>query len=154
MKNIIATTILALAILTAAPAHGQALKGLGAVTVQVQIIPKYDDLVGLIRQESIQTQAELELRKAGIKVVEKAPALFYVAIGLLGDSKTVIVKLDFQLKQWVYLSQRNVINAITWSRSYVGHGGKSQVKEQTSRVVGEFLDEFLNDYLKANPVNP
>ena len=156
MKNIIATTILALAILTVAPAHGQAhfLRGLDSFKVWVAS----SGPEGPISEASIKTQAELEFRKVGIKIDDSTPATFEIAVTIVEiDSVDALVyDLNVSLVQRAHLSRdtSNVGWVRTWIRGFSGFASNILAREAMKGAISDVLDQFLNDYLKANPVNP
>jgi hypothetical protein len=124
------------------------LKGIKNMDVVVEDLTQAAAGIGLTR-ERIQSVTELKLRREGISV----PSAFsfvlpylYIRINVVGKAFSI----DVSLKEDVTLKRDASITcgAATWSRNATGVSGDSPYIIQGLQ---EILDEFLNDYYKANP---
>jgi hypothetical protein len=132
------------------------LKGLTGVYVVVEEMNPEVVKIGLTK-EVILTDVELEFRRFGIRVLSKDESLampglpfFYVNVNaalLRGDRLwgSVIV----QLNEVVFLRRQPILcSASTWKTQM---SFSSYTEQEVRGVVKERVDEFINDYLAANP---
>ena len=58
-----------------------------------------------------------------------------------------------QFRQTVFLERnpKTLVVAPTWSKGIIGGAGDSLFVSYTRQAVSDLVDEFLNDYLAANP---
>ena len=128
------------------------LKGLTGLHVIVAEIPERPDL-----NRTIQTVVELELRKAGIKVLSEKEWLAALGRPLLhvncGLGKTVgVYSIRIELMECVYLVRNGaLVVATTWILGSVGYCLPAQADETLEDATSDMLRKFLNDYLAANP---
>jgi len=140
----------------------QTLSGMSSVSVLIEHLP--DDLtLGGLSRDSLQTDVELRLRIAGIRVptgqeILSKPGMpfLYVVVNGARTSMTTgkqigysgVVKLE--LMQDVRLVRNPTIQskAPTWSVSKIVGGAKIDVFQNAVR---EMTDKFSNAYLAANP---
>ena len=121
-------------------------------------------------KEQIQTDIELKLRLAGIKVLteeeryrEPGYPYLYVQISTIGGMRLLLEGLEgrpygysfnISLIQWVYLARDREMyhNASTWriTPGYVWHVGEVNFMSQRD-MVNELVNRFINDYLSVNP---
>ena len=156
-------------LLSAAAAHSQdidqrmSLKGLPGVYVNTmfQGEDEYSSRSTFTKQQ-VQTDVELRLRKAGIRVLTKEemenivpfPSLI-VRVALFRSihrdlSDLYAFSIDVNVSQYVRLTNGRNVLAPTWSQSTMGLTGNEHVGELKS-YVSNLVDEFINDYLAANP---
>ncbi len=112
-----------------------------------------------LNKSSIQTDVELKLRIAGIKVlteeeVKKEPGMpwLYVQVYSVKGLGFHAISIVLELNQGVYLSRDLKIGCVaaTWSTRYVGYAGAGTVNRLRDNVKDK-VDEFINDYLEMNP---
>lgn len=142
----------------------KSLKGLSGIEVEVYLD---DPKVAEALKGKIQTDVELRLRKAGVRVVEHSaipegqPSL-QITINLLADDgapKYVFVS-SVRLRQFVVtsadfdrpVSQRNYLKVVTWGVESLGTVGRSKI-ETIRDTVNDEVDMFINAYLSQNPKN-
>jgi hypothetical protein len=117
------------------------LTNLTAVRVIVQVSPDF-----ALAKDAIQTDTELKLRLAGMRVVKdkNAPILSSIVVG---DARAAAVSVV--LNERVMVVRNSVTTwTVTWTREEV----ISQANAQATRgFVKDLVDVFLNDWLEANP---
>jgi hypothetical protein len=139
------------------------LKGLKRVVVLVESLDKDVEAAGL-KVENIQTDVELKLRQSGILVfpskfvgilLHDGSPMLDVHVGMLkmknAPAYAYFISLDlYQEVRLTHCKPPITDHAIIWRRRVIG---VSSI-EQVSRIredVKDLVDEFCNDYLKANP---
>lgn len=136
------------------------LAGLQGVRVVVDEIEPDEEKFGFNRQQ-FQTDVELRLRQFGIKVLTLeerlltlgTPYLYINVISIIPEGiPLAAVKVSVELKENVLLERNPTIltNAATWHTGGVATVGLDNIS-QIREVVIKFVDEFINDYLAANP---
>jgi len=112
--------------------------------------------------DQLQTDVELKLRLAGIKVLSKeefrrlllAPYLYVqVTAGKSSNFSVYAVSVNVDFKQMVFLVRDpNVVTmGATWRSGEVIIAGKDVITEGIRGCVRDLVDEFINDFLAANP---
>jgi len=173
MKKLILLVPIALIIFINTPSRGldvlsctESLKGIRSIGVLISTQGS-----DIINKGEIQTELELKLRMAGIRVIDlnassaeksKPDALFYIIISLqkveqLGKyfkSVPYNFLVSFSLKQSVTLARNQSLSCMspTWLYNFYGTGTKDVVTnaiKDTTR--GDMFDQFLNDYRAVNP---
>jgi len=140
------------------------MEGLTEVGVFVHVDTEMQSALSL-RSSEVKTQVELYLRKVpGLAVTDSiaGPIVSVGVEGLLGKHKDGSVAGFFSGHVIVELTQPALIarpprvlsldDASTWQSIRHGHGpagsrGRNDVRDMVNRL----LDEFQNEYLKANP---
>jgi len=136
------------------PQDRATLKGITGVQVVVETIDPEVERHGLT-QSQVQTDLELRLTQAGIKVVSSSSASLRVNIQCMRVMlyRVYAYSLEVALQQPVRLD-RNLrishVSAPTWSLSNSGVIPPQRVRELRSRVI-EQVDQFISAYLKQNP---
>jgi hypothetical protein len=137
------------------------LRGLKGVWVMVEPKPEQDSST----KGQLQTDVELRLRNAGIRVLTregslktKGSPLLYMNITTMPVSNLslYVFSILVELYQDVRLERDPsivVMGASTWSKHYLGAVGKNNLGQVRSRV-DNLVDMFINDYLAVNPVTP
>ncbi|MFC1692113.1 hypothetical protein ACFL1R_01245 [Candidatus Latescibacterota bacterium] len=136
------------------------LKDLKGVEVLVEDLKPDIEKDGLSKS-SIQTDVELKLRMAGIKVLteeewlkEPGTPYLYVSVNSFKKEEEVSysINIALELNETVCLVRDLTMscNAVTWSTSYIGKVGKLKVNEIRDGVKDR-VDIFINDYLAVNP---
>jgi hypothetical protein len=132
------------------------LQGFNTLKVLVESLKPEMERLGLT-EEQIQTDVEIKLRKTGFNVKGKDQIFFpliYLYINLQSihsDSGLVTYNLETSLEQEVLLDRNKTIDTIasTWSTSVTGNVGRNNVR-QLRDVISDQVDEFINNWLKAN----
>jgi hypothetical protein len=105
-----------------------------------------------LNASTLQTDVELKLRQAGIRV-EETTAYLYVRVTTLKREAMYAYSMTANLSQHVVLVRDPAIsaNAVTWNAlggiGMVGSARLSVIRDYVRDVV----DEFVNAYLAANP---
>jgi len=140
------------------------LQGLEGVHVLVEPMRPGVEEYGLTRKD-LQTDTELQLRQYGIKVLTEEERLSTIGRPILHIDATVIMReevpivaavVTFELRENVLLlrePKRICAAASTWRKSGVALVGSRRIKDIRGAVKG-YVDEFINDYLAANPKEP
>ena len=151
------------------PLERETLKGLSGVYVFINLTEGSPSLEkdGLTESQ-IQTDLEIRLRKAGIRVltVEEAkdlprrPALSVALLASKNEALTKIIgenvyafaiQVEFKQTGTLYHSTDNKVFLVTtWSDSAVGMTTKRNIRT-IREGIGDHVDKFTNDYLAANP---
>lgn len=139
----------------------EVLQGLEGVHVLVNPIEPGVEEYGLT-EKALQTDTELQLRQYGIKVLTKeecgstpgTPFLYIEAKVIMREEVPVAAaSIVVQLRENVPLLRkpaRFCIGASTWQRGVAVLVGLDEIKDLKG-YVKDFVDEFINDYLAANP---
>lgn len=130
------------------------LKGINTVYVLVEDLPPGAKVLGLAK-ETIQTDVELKLRLAGIRVVTReesfrlpgAPYL-YVNLNLADSAQNGGASVE--LKQNVFLERNGefAYGVATWETGIVMRTPTAQFIRNS---VKDMVDQFLNAWLSVNP---
>ena len=143
----------------------QILNGLKTVIVSVTGVPQEVENNGL-SQLQIQTDVELRLRQNGIRVVGhkevinrgiySVASFLNVNVNFLKDKDEgfYAYSINVELGDTIRLVRNQNVkvgNAITWQQGSVGFVGITRVKDYMRSEILRLTDQFLNDYLKANP---
>jgi hypothetical protein len=135
------------------------LKGLDGVGVVVEGVGKEVEGKGLTK-EALRTRVELQLRKAGIKLLSESERLaapgmpiLYVNVNVAAyGSGLAAFSVSLQHTEWVSLARNGTgVTAITWSTGSTGIVQGDKLREITERV-SELIDKYANEYLAANPI--
>lgn len=116
-----------------------------------------------VTKNQLQTDVELRLRKAGIRVLtqkewllsSRTPAL-YVNLNILTLDRIAegyyLYSLNVEVKQLVYLQTSPAVEilASTWDKGLSGAAGRDSL-DDVRRGLGDLVDYLINDYLAANP---
>ena len=154
-------------LLTVAEAHptggSHTLKGLRGVEVVAEMSETSATLLQKdgVGESQLQTRVEAKLRQAGIRVLtqeegDKAPASPYLYLNInstqmQGKPLFASVAIALELQERVVLQRgKKTAFAATWSTATVGTVPADDVRSIYDRV-GDLVDEFVNDYLAANP---
>lgn len=139
----------------------KSLHGLGGVYVLVESLDSEIEQAGLHKAD-IQTDVELKLRLAGIKVPTEeehlhqpgTPYLYINANVHLGheNSGLAYYAIDCELEQDVTLTRDESISTVatTWETGKAGVVGTSNL-QRIRDSVKDLVEEFINAYLSVNP---
>jgi hypothetical protein len=142
------------------PHERASLAGLTGVTVVVEGMRPDAEREGL-RQSTLQTDVELKLRQAGIRVLTEAeriltpgiPRLYLNVNTMLRDEIGAFAfSINLRLMQKVRLDRNPIIvsEGTTWSTGSVGTVGVRELATVRESIRDQ-VDEFINAYLAANP---
>jgi len=134
-------------------------KGLGPIAVVVQDIDpeavREDFNVSVIKND-----VEVELRKAGIRVVDRSeltdasgrPYLFVVIHLVKGSLNTFTYHTELRFHQNASMTRNPdvVLSVPTWSRSVTGMERANKMMSVRDKI-REMLMVYINEYLAANP---
>ena len=136
------------------------LRGLYPPSVNVESLTSDAEQNGLSTSQ-IKTDVELRLRKAGIRLTtpkssdEPAYPQVYVSVRTLKSSSGIYAfSVRIQLLTLVNMnleqSKPRLMFASVWETGTIGTVGQSKLRDLRS-IVGDLVDEFINDYLAENP---
>jgi hypothetical protein len=116
----------------------------------IEALPRQATKTGL-SEERVRTEVEARLRQAGLTPEQVVPEMGYLAVQINVVGPVFSIKLSF-MRPVLFTDVDGrlfSVTAPTWDRSTLGtHGGDG---EQIVRGLDEKLDEFVTDYVKANP---
>jgi hypothetical protein len=125
------------------------LVGITAVDVVIEQLQPGASRIGLTR-ESLQTDVELKLRLAGMRVAKDVNLQFlYVSLIVANDARAAVVSVE--LKQDVVLVRDPTITYMggpTWQHLILISNPSAQDIRDT---VKDMVDKFLNAWLSVNP---
>jgi len=136
----------------------RALRGLKGVSVLVEGMNPQAERLGPTKAQ-IQTDVELRLRKAGVRVLTKkegdeTPGMpwLYVNVNTLFLQKIplVVYNISVVLNEMVTLARGFEHVGSIWSTGFTGAVGVSNIGA-IRKDVGDQVDKFINDYLAVNP---
>jgi len=137
------------------------LQGLEGVEVLVESIEPEVEKYGL-RRQALQTDTELQLRQYGIKVLTREESLstpggpvLYINVAVIIQEKEPVAAavITVQLRETVLLLReptRICSAARTWQTGGMWTDWSHRI-ENIREVVKDYVSEFINDYLAANP---
>ena len=144
------------------------LRGLPRVYVIVELFGPDVERDGLTRDQ-IQTEVELRLQQAGVRVLTRSEwpnmrgkPFLYVSVHTLKNSRRYAFHIDVHLREEVIqvrrkderpipLDGRSYVSAATWQAGgALGTVGQENVRE-ISGAVADLVDEFIDAYLLENP---
>jgi hypothetical protein len=132
------------------------LRGLQGVNVLIESLSSEAEQAGL-NSTTIQTDVELKLRLAGIKVLSEEESLKqsghpYLYVNANVNPGLTLYSIHCKLKQGVTLSRDVSITTIatTWETSASGLVEASNLLNIRSDIK-DLVDQFINDYLSVNP---
>lgn len=141
----------------------EALKGIKGVSVLIEDLSPVAKELG-ITKESLNTEVELKLRLAGIKVYSSeewlnshgAISTLYVnlhTVGFGGVRGAYAYNIEFLLQDVAYITRSSRTDlVITWRDSRLGvYNTKKDGLEAINKSFKVVTDIFLNDYLAVNP---
>jgi hypothetical protein len=137
------------------------LKGIDAVLVIIEPLDPQAKRDGLTRDQ-LQTDVEVRLRKAGIKVSSGVPigsseilSPLHLMVKALerSPSQRCVYAINLELLQDVALLRKPNATwlAPTWDHYYLGEVGADRFSRQVRDNVADLVDKFINAYLEQNP---
>ncbi len=138
----------------------EVLKGLEAISVVVNDLPPTVERAGLTKRQ-LHTEAELRLRRAGIRVIRmeedlalRRSAVLVVTAGVQeAEEGRYIYHIELLVLQPAALVRDPAINtlATTWaSPAWMGLVSRTELNVVRERV-GDLADQFSNAFLAVNP---
>ena len=138
----------------------QSLVGVKGVRVLIKDLTEGAKSAGLTK-EQLQTDVELKLRLAGIKVnsdkewrVSEGHVFLAIIINHVSDDYSFPYSINLGLGQDVYLARkphRRCGFITTWDKGHLGRCSSSKFAKTIRDTLKDQTDEFINDYLTANP---
>jgi hypothetical protein len=125
----------------------QTLAGITAVKVVIEDLPPDALNLGLIR-ESIQTDVELKLRLAGMRIVTFGSTYLYVNVNLSLDARASSVHVELNQMVTLLRDPTVMIQEPTWSVGSVTSNADAQFIRDTLKG---HVDAFLNAWHSVNP---
>jgi len=135
------------------------LRGVEGVKVVIEYLKPEVERAGLTVQQ-LQTDVELRLRQAGIRVLTQAerhgipgrPWLYInVNVSLRSEIPLAAYTIQVQLNQDASLTTDGSLAAVsTWSVGYIGTVGRAHLTT-IREDIRERVDEFINAYLSVHP---
>jgi hypothetical protein len=153
----LATLLLLPGVSHALKSQREALVGLKGVYVLVESPKPEAQSLGLTKDQ-IKTDIELRLRKAGIRMLTEkewlgSPDYPHLSVTVnvitIGGSYSFMVQL--YLSEAVTLARGNSVMGVIWQTYRIGIGNEPNTETKTKEQVGGMVDQFINDYLAANP---
>lgn len=139
------------------------LEGLKEFSVVVENLNPSLEKLGVTKKQ-LQADAELKLRQAGIKVIEagspeKADSPYiYISIKSidykLGDSSIgVIFSFRVDLREYAFLKRASKVTVVanSWSQNQIATCANDVFAVFTRDILKNIMDQFITDYLAANP---
>jgi hypothetical protein len=135
------------------------LKGLEGIYVLIEELDPALKERGLTKDQ-IQTDVELKLRMAGIRILSEkelltSPGLpsLYIAINAVKLDMIFAFDIYVGLDQYIKLTRNPLIISLaaTWSTTGIGSVGETRVRENIREKVKDLVDKFINAYLSVNP---
>ncbi len=137
--------------LRASEAEVASLRGIRSMSVVVEEIKP--GISGLT-DKAIQTDVELKLRMAGIKLDPEALPVVYVHVTCIAVASRFACAIGFDFRRRVTSAENDWQGyATTWNTGGVLTCG-SWCVANIRQSVKDYVDEFLNDYLSVNPRQP
>jgi hypothetical protein len=132
----------------------RSLKDISALQVLVEDLPDGAKLLGLTGG-SIQTDVELKLRLAGMRVVTseevfKIPGMpmLYVHVAVSKNGKASFTAVELQQNVLLERNSQSQVGVTTWDVSGIGLNLDAQdIRDQ----IKDYVDKFLNAWLSVNP---
>ena len=133
----------------------QSLYGFQSFLLTIEVDSKLKDIG--ISEKTLQTDAELKLRFADIKIVNQRvnnTGVLYLSVnGFVAPNTLCIYVIKFEVWQGTYLERDREIYvfAPTWSDDTVGFAGESVWNTAIRSACKDQIDVFINAYLSVNP---
>jgi len=132
----------------------ETLKDVRVISVMVEDLPDSAKILN-ISKDAIQTDVELKLRLAGMRVVPEqegerllgSPVL-YVNLNVADDGKAADIKVDMQQNALLERNKLWTPRITTWSTGILVSNPTS---ERIRNLIKDRVDDFLNAWLSVNP---
>jgi hypothetical protein len=126
------------------------LAGITTLCVVIEDLPPGAVRLGLTK-DTLQTDVELKLRLAGMRVIASNQEALYVNVNTTADSAAVNASIEVLQPMALVRAPRIVLGAATtWS---IGKLATFHTAGQVRDLVKDEVDTFLNDWLTVNPKN-
>jgi hypothetical protein len=136
----------------------KALIGLKGVGIDIVKTSPEAKSLGLTENQ-IKTDVELRIRKAGIRVLtdeerQETPGFPFLQVAVTTmvsqDRGLMVFSIAVDLVEWVMLARGGETWGYIWHTSSTGKGGVDHIRNLRGSV-GDKVDDFINDFLAANP---
>jgi hypothetical protein len=138
----------------------ETLRGIKSMIVIIEDIRAKAENAG-INKDMIRKDVELKLRMAGIKVVPKKEVSesshLYVYTNIVKRGLAAFVfEVDIAFKQIVFLKRKPDLScyAVTWDKRSASVVSETKMVRKVQDTVNHLVDEFIEDYLSVNPIQP
>jgi len=123
------------------------LKGIRAVQVAIEDLSDSAQALGL-EEETLQTDVELKLRRAGLRVSSTPVGAFvYISVSVVDGASAIRVELNQSAR---LLLSGETWTVTTWSQGYLeANSTAASIRSH----VKDLVDAFVNDWLSVNPKN-
>ena len=121
------------------------------MTVIIEEISDEAGLIGLSK-DRIKTKCELRFRQLGIKPIEKVESSEDGSLGIIITVSKEMFNVEIKYARWALYfvgSKKYVTFATVWSKWEAGLHRNNP--EYILQSLDPLLDDFFNDFLKANP---
>ena len=160
MKKLIVSILFVMTIgATAAAAQARLLQGLSGVSVRATVFAS--DNSSPLSLAQIKTDVELDLRKAGINIVDDSLAdglpnvgRLYVFVGAIPVSKgryACAIEVSLQEKVSIVRKPTERIVGATWSHRQMTTAETEDELRRAKEGIAEITKTFIRDFLTANP---
>jgi len=135
------------------------LRGVEGVQVVIEDLGPEVERAGLTKQQ-FQTDVELRLRKAGIRVLTKEerlrtpgyPYLYINVNTMLHSDRPAVFSIEVELRQVASLETDSSLATVsTWGNGSIGNVGRLQLVDFIRSSVRDRVDDFINAYLSVHP---
>jgi hypothetical protein len=134
------------------------LQGIRKISVVVEKLDEESTKYG-VTEQTLRTQTELELRRTGITVGDRAESALdsptlYVRLTAMAAAGLHVYHIELFVEQNATLRRDPNITAygaITWDKTNLGIVGSTEYSNNVHKNLGTLLEMFLNDYLSVNP---
>ncbi len=136
----------------------QILVGLKGVYIIVEEMEPQAERLGLTRAQ-IQTDVELRLRKAGVRVLTEEECfkmlggpVLHVDVSTFSPPAILIVAYSVRVELIERVALESGFKTLggIWHTHYIGVVGTKYIRD-IRETVGSQVEQFINDYLAANP---
>lgn len=127
------------------------LKGLKKLALAVPSLPAEWERSGFSANR-IRTDVEIRLRRVGIEITaDLSDPLLVVSLSQFADGGSIIYAIEVRLTEDVVVLHRGAsVVAQTWVKTSFGIVGSRRVDSLRVDITDK-VDDFINDWLKANP---
>ena len=143
------------------PSIAGPLKGLPGVSVVVGIVAKGESGKTSLTQGTITRIVEMKLRMAGVKVLSREESLLaagkpVMAVDISIRTRDALlygnIAITVYEKACLERDKSTCDHFVTWQKSGTFSTKRNDAAQLIQDGVIKYMDDFLNDYLKANPV--
>jgi hypothetical protein len=135
------------------------LRGRSVIDVVIEVLYPDFERAGLSKQQ-LQTDVELRLRQAGIRICTKEelervpgrPWLYVIVNGVVGGDRRATYSILVELNQDARLNADDSSAIVTtWKTGLIGTGQIDDIPTHIRNGLRDKVDDFINAYLSVNP---